>query len=336
MFRPLSALILISGLMTAGCSLQPYSQGEPGGLLVIADELDRPVVRAQIERAFGRIIETPQPEPLFRIDWIDAGQLSARSRSPLMLLAATIDGDGPTAAFLQKMLDANVRAGVESGEYFIFKRRDAWAREQLVLILVGRTRRELGGLAAQWMDTLQSWAFDFELKRNEKRLFKRGEQKALAKQIAVQYGFSLRMQPDYLLAEENDSLQFIRILRHWPDRWLTVMWGASPSPDSLAAGFFFQQRSNRSRFFLDPVSLYEDHWSNRTVVFKNQPALFIQGLWSTLDIAGGGPFFSYCLYNQSTQNYYIIDGAVFAPGEAKMPYLWQLYTLAHTFKFADG
>ncbi len=328
-------ITIILTILTGGCSLTPNSVGEPGGLVVVADELDRPIVRAQIERTFGQIILTPQPEPLFHIDWCDAQQLSHKSRSPILLFTTTLEGEGSTAKFVNKMLSDDIRKGIEDGEYFVFKRRDAWALGQLILILVGRTRSELGALASEWMDTLKTWAFEFELNRTEKNMFKHGEQKKLERHIEAQYGFTFRMQHDYLLAEENDSLKFIRILRHWPERWLTIMWGDTTLTDTLEARFFFEQRNKRGFHFLNPVSLYKDHWNSQSITFKGKKAILINGLWETLDVTGGGPFFSYCFYDKELKRYFIIDGAVFAPGEAKMPYLWQLYTLAHTFKLKE-
>ncbi|MBM3329182.1 MAG: DUF4837 family protein [Calditrichaeota bacterium] len=315
-----------------GCSTKPYSSGEPGGLVVVADEFDRPVIRGAVERTFGREIETPQGEPHFRIEWIDAGRIGDRSRSPILLMAATTDGEGPTAEMVRKMLTGSVAEGVAAGDYLVFRREDPWARDQLLLMLVGRSRRELGDRAGAWCDSLYRWAYDFEMRRTTRSLFRRGEQTALAAELERRYGFRLRIQHDYLLAEENDSLQFVRLLRHYPDRWLTVAWGDLDSLTLLTPLFVFDRRRTIGNTFLDPVVQYEERMRADRSRLGNRDAILIRGLWATVDPTGGGPFFSYAIADSSRNRYYIIDGAVFAPGEPKMPFLWQLDAIARTFE----
>ena len=315
-----------------GCSSKPSSMGTEGSILIVADQLDVPIIRPEIERLFGKTIYTPQPESSYRISWTDAAALADYSASPLILLAATIDGEGSTADLLKKMLSPSINEGVLSGEYFVFRRINPWARPQLLLIIVGRDQRDLGANILEWSDSLYAWAEDFEHNRIKDQIFRKGEQRDIEKIIAEKYDFRLRVQHDYLIAQENDSLNFIRIIRHYPERWIMVAYGEL-KPDQLFDGqFIYNRRKLIGSAFLDPVMTYDDNWTTEEVNFAGMDAVLVRGIWATIGPEGGGPFFCYGIRVPGTDRYFMVDGAAFAPGEEKMPLLWQLEIIARTFE----
>lgn len=329
-----SILISLLILMTllAGCSSKPYSQGRGGSLVVVADPLDRPVIRGAIESRFGRIIHTPQPESSFQIHWVDARSFADHTRNPLVILAATLDGEGETAELLGKMVSGKVREGVVSGQYEIFRREDPWARRQLLAIVVGRNQHELGSRMTNWVDSLHLWFSEFEYNRLQHEIFRRSEQKALAKELTEKHAFRLRIQQDYFLTQDNDSLNFIRMIRHAPERWLMVGWGNMSDSTRLTPQFIYNRRKLLGNVFLDPVTTYDENWNWETTTLNGSKAVRVNGLWATTGPNGGGPFFTYGIWDADQLRYYLIDGAVFAPGMAKMPYLWRLNAVAQTFQ----
>ena len=334
-YLPKLALILIGALCLIGCSQRPLSVGSGGTLIVIADELDRSIIEKAIGLKFGHIIETPQPEPQFNIIWTDGDKLSDHTRNPLMLLAAPLDGVGPTADLLQRMLTSETRAGVESGDFAVFKKNDPWAMRQLLLIMVGRDRVELGKRMQEWIDSLYYWALDFEYDRLAKELTRRNNAREFNYSFDEQSGFRFDQQVDYIETLNIDSLRLIRFIRHYPERWLMISWGETMNgrlPDPVA---LYEHRKSLGNFFIDPVLTYDDHYQWREVSFNGLECILINGIWATIGSTGGGPFFSYCIEIPESNRYCIIDGAVFAPGESKMPYLWQLDAMAHTFSLTS-
>ena len=138
------------------------------------------------------------------------------------------------------------------------------------------------------------------------------------------------MQLDYIETQDNDSLGFIRFIRHYPERWIMIAWGSVANDTLFTAEFIYHHRKSLGDAFLDPVITYDDRWSWTETMLNNQRAFLIRGLWATKGPTGGGPFFSYGFMVPDTNLYYIIDGAVFAPDRVKMPYLWQLDAMMHT------
>ena len=196
--------------------------------------------------------------------------------------------------------------------------------------------RALGANAEQLADSLARWAHDFELERITTNLFKRGEQKDLEREIQGEFGFRIRIQHDYIVTQKNDSLAFVRFMRYLPERWFAVVWGALPADGELTPELIYNRRREIGAAFLDPVMSYDDRWTAEPTTLAGRPATLIRGLWATLDPTGGGPFFTYGVAVPEQSRYYLIDGAVFAPGQEKVPVLWQLDAIARTFDPTPG
>ncbi|MCF7811842.1 DUF4837 family protein [bacterium] len=327
------------GIVLSGCSFEPSSLGSGGTLLVVADEVDRPLIRQTIESKFGRIIDVPQPEPLFNLIWTDAADLEKHTHNPIFLLASSLDGTGSTAEFLKKMLNPEVEEGIKNGEFSVFRHYDPWARNQMLLVLAARDSRELAEYTDNWCDSLFNWAVEFEYKRLDKELLTGRKRKEITNYIDLPseksdklQGFKLTLQIDYIETINSDSLKCIRFIRHFPDRWVTVAWDFLDEDSILTPDLIYQKRKSLGDYFLDPVLTYDDKWQSEEVVFNDKQGYLIRGLWATQGPTGGGPFFCYSFLEPSSRLYYIIDGAVFAPDREKMPYLWQLDVILHTFQ----
>jgi hypothetical protein len=337
----LSVLIAIFvGITLSSCSFEPSSLGSGGTLVIVADEVDRPLIRQTLESKFGRIINVPQPEPLFNLVWINADDLEKHARNPIFLLASSLDGAGSTAEFLRKMLNPEVEDGIRSGEFSVFRRYDPWARNQMLLVLAASDRRELAKYAENWCDSLFNWTVEFEYKRLSKELLSHRKRKEITKYIDLpsektsdeKQGFKIDLQVDYIETINSDSLRCVRFIRHFPDRWITIAWDYLDADSMFTPEIIYQKRKSLGDKFLDPVFTYDDKWQSEKVVFNDKQGFLIRGLWATQDPTGGGPFFCYGFLEPGSKLYYIVDGAVFAPDREKMPYLWQLDVISHTFQ----
>ncbi len=300
-------------------------------LVVVADEFDRPVVRKFVEAKFGRMIGVPQPEPLFEIIWSDGNTVKDHTRNPLLLMTASLNGDGPTTDLVRRMLTPEVKEGVDNGEYEVFKRPDPWARRQMMMIVVGRNQRELGERVDKWIDSLYSWAMEFEYDRLVNNHIRRYKNSLFEHRLGVDSGFRINLQPDYIPSRQNDSLGFIRFIRHYPDRWITIAWSEMKNAEFITPELVYERRKSIGVSFRDPVMTYDDRWIWEETGFDGRRAVLIRGLWATEGPIGGGPFITYGIGIPEKNLYFIVDGAVFSPGTAKMPYLWQLDTILRTF-----
>lgn len=328
-FLPSLGIIIL--IFSLSCNYTPMSNGVEGSIVFVCDELQKPVVRPELERVFGKVIHTPQPESKFKITWVNGSELKNITRSPIILLLGSLEGEDAVSRLLVEMFSPDVESGVVTGEYAVFKKTNAWARPQLLMIITGNSNRNLGDNLKAWSDSLYDWAYQFELERLTKEMFRKGEQVDLGNTICEKYGFKLRIQHDYVVAQENDSLNFIRFIRYMPERWIGISWGQMNDISLLTPEFILDQRRNLGRAFLDPVIVYDEMYTCVNSLLNGREVILSNGIWATMDPTGGGPFLSLTLYVPEKRLYYIIDGAVFIPGEPKMPYLWQLEVIARTF-----
>jgi len=306
------------------------SVGDGGMIVIIADMQDRPLLKRTIDERFGREIGTPHDEPLLDIIWQDGKTFATQTRDPLLLLAAPLDGQGPTADLLRRMITPEVEEGIKDGQFSVFRRNDPWAKQQLLLVLAGRNQRELAERVNEWIDSLYNWAIDFEYKRLKRELIHRHKNNKYIRPSDESGGFQFNIQLDYIVAQDNDSLEFIRFIRQHPTRWIMVAWGESNEP--ITPEFIYEHRRQLSDSFLDPVRTYDDRWSWEETELNGQQAIIVRGIWAGVETTGGGPFFTYGFKTPDQDRYYLIDSAVFAPGQSKMPYLWQLDIMAQTFE----
>jgi hypothetical protein len=67
------------------------------------------------------------------------------------------------------------------------------------------------------------------------------------------------------------------------------------------------------------------------VAFAGRRALKISGIWENRTLLVGGPFRTYCFYDQDTGRRYMVDAAVYAAGTEKEPYLRQVDLIIGSF-----
>ncbi len=338
MCLPLHKIVTLSGLIFAllliasGCKMTERSVGIEGSAIVVADPADQAVVQPHFDRTLGAIRDTPQPEPRFNLTWITSEELLNNTLTPIIFMTAALNGSGPTAEYVRSMLSPDVIKGVESRDYMIFKRENPWAKPQLLMILVGRNSAELAENVATWADTLLKWSVEFERARITEQLFDKAEQIDIEEQMTAKYGFKIRVQRDYAIAQENEDQNFVRFIRHFPDRWVAVAWGDIDADSSLTADFIINRRAEIGLAYLDPVEIYRDRCQSEDTRLGDADAILVRGIWSTIDPTGGGPFFTYGMVDRERGKYYLVDCVAFAPGERKMSLLWQLDAIAQTFQ----
>ena len=70
----------------------------------------------------------------------------------------------------------------------------------------------------------------------------------------------------------------------------------------------------------------------KVVDFNSRYAIRLDGVWQNEKHVMGGPFRSYGFYDENDGRLYMIDLAVYAPGERKYQYIRQLDGIASTFE----
>ena len=326
---PVLICFLIIILLTSGCQFKPGAKNNLNTVALFADGGAYSASALLLKSALERRIDTPQPETVFSLEHTAWDAFQSRADYANILMVGTLDGNGPVTKFIGGMLDADARQGVENGDFWIFRKQNPWCRNQLLCIIIASNAAELRKRIQSGGDEIFATLNESALVRLKETLYRVNENTGLAGELRDKYGFTLRIQHDYSLAEEDMDNRFLRLRRLYPDRWLTISWTRS---DTITDSLIAAERRRIGGLFADPVFIYDDY--NRW--YRDEDArpfdLILRGLWGTERTIGGGPFFICALQAQNERMVYFIDGAVFAPDREKVPLLQQLEVMARTFQ----
>ena len=117
-----------------------------------------------------------------------------------------------------------------------------------------------------------------------------------------------------------------------PERWLFVRWIDSIDTTGLNSEWVLAERERIGKKYYGGDSVVDDYLYSFRSDFLGRPAVITTGLWENEEKVKGGVFKNYTFYDEYTKRLYMIDLAVHAPGEDKLPYLRRLDIMAHTFR----
>jgi hypothetical protein len=336
MRRHIGVAVALASLLAllASCERTQKSFGVENEILVFADSTDWQVVQEPLEQIFQKKIYTPQPEYLFTIRYVPASELNNRRRFKNLLLIGTLESSGPAATMVKAMLSADALERVKQGEAVVFQKKEPWAKNQLLVVLVARTQEGLRDWIPENDELLYSMFHQRLWDEMLEEMFALKEQKDIEKSLLQKYGWMVRVQHDYFVFKEDPDFRFVSLRRPYPERWFFVHWVDTDDPSFLTPEWVLDKRDEIGRLYYENDRVNRDPSLVRvdTVDFLGREAIMIQGLWENEEKQAGGPFKTYAFYDPPTRRVYMIDLALFRPGEPKEPILRQLDVIAHTFK----
>lgn len=313
------------------CALKPQATGADNELGILVDSTLRASVESELLSTFCPIVVTPQPERRFIPIFADLEGLDRIQTQRFLLLVGTLHGVGEVSKLITRMLSPEVAQGVEEGEYYVFKKRDEWARGQTLVILVTRDAQML----RQRLATEAGELFKlFDEKRDElikEKLYRSYEQTDLARAIRERYGFNLRIPHDYVLVREAPEEGWLRLKRAAPTRAITLWRSFLLADDPVDSTWMLTTWSDLASRFADPLRLNLDYLLIQETKVAGFPGMEMRGLWESQGPLGGGPFLCRAFYYPADKRVYLLEGEVYNPGDVKEPYLKQLEVILDTF-----
>lgn len=319
------------------CASKPRGWWREGEIAVMADSTDWETFHGVLRHTFERVIRTPQPEKTFSLFHVSEKDFNRYSEFRYLLLITTLQSEGPINRIVRNVLTApDVRNAVEQGRYFVFTRKNQWARNQILVILVGK---DIPTLRTQIEDNNHMLydIFDSDFKaRLTKEMFERGEKKKLEAYLLDFYGWTYRIQHDYHLMDEFGEDGYLWLRRLYPERWMFVRWIEKGDTTLLNTNWVIQERNRLQEEYSEGEIVSEHYLISFRSKFLGREAVVTTGLWEHEEKAVGGPFKNYTFYDPLSGRVYMIDLALFAPEYAsqKLPFLKRMDVMVHTFKTA--
>lgn len=327
----LAAMILLS-LPQCG---KRTSLGSKNKVLVFADSSVWVEIQDTVKEIMEREIFTPQPENIFYTLYKNPEELGKVTRFPNLLILGTLNSEGEMQNLIDKLLSPQSKARVKQDSAFLFKKKDPWALDQILVVCVAKDVPTLKKNLDKEKDAIFNTFDNYIAKYVFQTLYDQLEQKEIEKSLMERHGWSVRVQHDYYVAVDSVEMGYVWLRRFDPQRWLSVYYEPTDDPSLLSKEWMLETRQKLANSFYDGDYVYEDsliHVQRKVVDFNGRYAIRLDGVWQNDEHVMGGPFRSYGFYNKSDGRLYLIDMAVYAPGERKYPYIRQVEGIASTFK----
>jgi hypothetical protein len=313
-----------------GCGQLPQGIGSNHEVMVLADREQWERFEGILREIFERKVFTAQEENVFTVRWGDPEKFDFYRKWRNLVLLASFDHPGSTAKLMGQLLSPEAREQVSRGETFFFVRQNAWAREQEVFFFAAQGEGALAEKLRENRDQifdLMEQALDAKVRE---LLYAKAEQLKLEKRLFRDYGWTLRVPMGYEVFREFPQEHFVWLRKQQPHRWIFVYWEETEDVTLTPEGCL-KKRDEIGRTFYEGDQIVRDHTSFQEIDFLGWRALQLSGLWENRRRYLGGPFRTYCFYDQGAKRRYLVDVAVFAAGVEKEPYLRQVDLIAHTF-----
>jgi hypothetical protein len=321
---------LLAVMLPLSCGHLPEGVGSNHEVMVLIDEDQWPRFQEVLQGIFEKKVFTAQEEYVFTVRRGRPEEFDFYKKWKNLILLATFDHPGPTAQLMEQFLSSEARRKVAGGEAYLFVRKNVWARDQEVFFLTAQTERELIERMAENADhlfELMETALDDKILA---MIYRPGRQMELERRLFEDYGWTLKIPEGYNVAKELPDEHFIWIRRQQPQRWIFVHWSSSPDVAFTAEGCI-RWRDRIGETFYEGDRIVPGYTTAEEVAFAGRRALKISGIWENKELLVGGPFRSYCFYDQDAGRRYIVDAAVHAAGTEKEPYLRQVDLIVGTF-----
>jgi hypothetical protein len=361
-FALLGALVLSFLLTACGGDFRPYAVGPEGEVTVVIDSTHwNGAVGEALRTNIGPYVETlPVAERYFQFRQFDLNQAifdEVKKRKNVVIIAPLSDSTNE-ANFLRRRLSEDARQAVMNGQVAVVPKPDLWRRSQRVYFITARSAEALvNALQDRGQDVRQTFK-RVTLDRMQQEMFEKARQQNLEDTLMRDHNFAVNVQHDYQIAlqETTDSTGFVWLRRVLTDTWrnLIVYYIEDASASRISPEWIYTTRDSLTRKYVRGNVAgfmridYRRPLTAQQTSFEDRYAYEVRGLWhmvahkdsldvdspnrTFLEMGGGGPFLTYAFYDQASDRIYMVDGAVFAPGYDKLPFIRQMEVIAKTFR----
>ncbi len=340
-FLAIFILILSGCASEAGNSLSPRPQafGSSNQIAVIADQNDwdgaiGDTFRFYFSSAYPIL---PQPEPFFDLKHFTPEELDADSyRKELrtyLVLGNLQRNESSTTDMIKADLGSEImRKASEDKTYNTTIGRDKWAKGQLLIYLFAPNEEQLYTNIKDNFPAIAKKVNQVDRKRVETTVYLSGVSTAFSDQVKNKLGFEMRIPADYIVALDDKDFTWFRketdFVSHnlmlykipYKDKNQLSKEGIKAIRDSLGRKYISSELAN-TYMKVNDIDL---PMLTEQITISGKYAIEARGIWEIVNDYMGGPFISYLILNEETNELIFVDGFIFAPGKGKRKYMQYL------------
>ena len=299
---------------------KPRSSGNINDLSVVIDnELWESPVGETIRSTIGApLYGLPQDEPQFKLRQIPLSIFSGFVKNTRLVLKVT--------------------KGAEASTKFY---KDPYASPQLMILVSGRTNREIIDQFANNQEKITNAFKAYEIKEKQRR-----SRKSLFNSTAIseQLGIEIQFPSIYRLAKQEDDFFWIRrdIKTGTVNLLLyTVPYDEAFTKEALANRVIRTRDSIGRKHIPGPVEgsymttekAYTPFFGKDKVA--NLSCFKTKSIWQVKDAFMSGPFINYWIEDKANNRFLIAEGFVFAPSVEKRAYVFELEAIIQSISIKE-
>ena len=332
--------VLLFMVFVSGCSSTRQMLPAGGGenyVLIVQKQNQYLNFKKTYNKMFDKIVYTPQPEHMIKFANISSGQLYRYKLQKNLMIVEDLSGNNGNMNIIKEFLSNSDLAKVKNGTQNIFGFKDAWAKYQYILIIMGTDQKNLKDILLKYKNVI----FNYYINGSMNRLLAidtlKGFDKKAIRKMKAYGGFKFDLPKNkYIHIIENGRAGVMGYIRHNPDRMIVISWRDSSSVPKLDASHVFAFRNRLFKAFFQGDSVMVKYRgitysAGKDTVWNGMNVFKYHGLWQNSKLVMGGPFGGYALYHNG--RFYMIDYNVANPGEDKFPLVLEMEALLSTFRF---
>lgn len=330
---------------------KPIAISRTNDLVVISD---KSLITSEIGDTFKYFFEsaypiTPNPEPLFKTRYftyneLDAQPLRRQLRSYIILVNLQDTSSDVTKLFYKDLGKVRVNKMLENEGSNVVYAKDKWARDQLIVYIVGKNSDDLIGAIGRNFSTVTDKIHAHDESQIKSATYFQGENGIIGVRSKKTLGINIKIPKDYIQALFKEDEKLIWVRRDSKKAVSNFIVKAIEYKDTSQFnkkyviklindfGKYVTSDTKSSKLIVNdkdlPVLEYSKNINGNTVIE-------LRGIWEMTDDFMGGPFVAYLIKNKDTNDLAFVLSFVFAPGKDKKEYLQQMMTIANTLQFEN-
>ena len=313
-------IIILFFIVLFSCSNLPQVHGKENEITILISPEDKDYALPILESFFSEVINTPQAEKKFPINYVNPWEIETVQYRPNLLIISLTNPIDSTGDYLYRRFNKSIQT-----ENPIWLLENVYAEEQNIILLKSIDTIHLENILNENHD----WIFSNIINKIDLNILRyiktKGENTELISKIKSKFDLDIIVQKDYKLLSESPDSSFLWIGRGYPYRWLTL---------HIVDRHLFE---NPGRSFVSIDSLFAHYLPDITVsqhyksfyveLIKQKVIPILRGLYDHEESQTGGPWVMYVIGTNDPSKVILATGFVNNPGHEKVLQLLQLEVL---------
>ncbi len=332
-----------------GCSSEVNKQLEPKGsalgkmneIIVIADKA---LWESAVGDTFQYYFESaypilPQPEPIFDLRHFTMEELNGQPlRKELrtyVILSDLSDAESPTTRMVKRDLGSEkYSAAMQGGDKFSSVGRDKWARGQLLVYLYAPNRAKLEEAITSSFSAIASRVHRHDEKQLRSSVYVDRVNSGLTDKVRDDFGIAFDVPGDFHVAIENkdNKVLWLRKIGDKADQNIVLQKIKYNNQSQLSKEGIIDIRNKFGSIYVtsdeedDVMVVDEDNLPvyEYNLNMDGHYGKELRGIWEMTNTFSGGPFTTYVILKEATNEILYVDVFVLAPGTTKRDLMMQL------------